>query len=48
MVAQISAGAPIRRDRLIKALNHKEPDRVRIDIGSIGGGITNIGWYPIE
>jgi len=48
MVAQITGGAPIRRDRLIKALNHKEPDRVPIDIGSIGGGITNVAYYNLK
>ena len=48
MVDQRLAGAPIRRDRLIAALNHKEPDRVPIDIGSIGGGITNVAYYNLK
>jgi uroporphyrinogen decarboxylase len=48
MVAQISAGSPVRRDRLIKALNHQEPDRVPIDIGSIGGGITDVAYYGLK
>ena len=42
------AGAAVRRDRLIKTLNHQEPDRVPIDIGSIGGGITDVAYYRLK
>ncbi|MFQ5872604.1 MAG: uroporphyrinogen decarboxylase family protein [Dehalococcoidia bacterium] len=32
------------RERVIKALNHEEPDRVPIDIGSINSGVDSPGY----
>ncbi len=37
-----------RRERFIKALNHQEPDRVPIDLGSQGGGITNVAYNGLK
>ena len=48
MAVQTPSGALSRRDRLVKALNHQEPDRVPIDIGSIGGGITDVAYYGLK
>ena len=48
MAEQKSPGGSIRRDRLEKALNHQESDRVPLDIGSIGGGITEEAYYKLK
>ena len=48
MAFNTPTGTPNRRDRLAKALNHQEPDRVPIDIGSIGGGITDLAYYALK
>jgi uroporphyrinogen decarboxylase len=37
-----------RRERFIKALNHQEPDRVPIDLGSVGGGITDVAYSRVK
>lgn len=47
-MSQSEAGGSIRRDRLVKTLNHREPDRVPLDIGSIGGGITDVAYYGLK
>ncbi len=33
-----------RRERFVKALNHQESDRVPLDLGSMGGGITDVAY----
>ena len=33
------------RERLLTALNHKEPDRVPLDLGGTGGSTLNIDAY---
>ena len=35
------------RDRVIKALNHEEPDRVPVDFGSTFVTTINVGAYPL-
>ena len=37
-----------RRERFIKALNRQEPDRVPIDLGSVGGGITDVAYHRVK
>ena len=37
-----------RRERFLKALNHQEPDRVPIDLGSVGGGITDVAYQRLK
>jgi uroporphyrinogen decarboxylase len=37
-----------RRERFIMCLNHQEPDRVPIDLGSTGGGITDVAYYRLK
>ncbi len=37
-----------RRERYRKALNHQEPDRVPIDLGSTGGGITEVAYQRLK
>lgn len=39
---------PNRRERLERALNHLEPDRVPIDLGSTGGGITEVAYRRLK
>ena len=36
------------RERLITALEHKEPDYVPIDLGSTGGGITDVAYFSLK
>ncbi|HSR11338.1 MAG TPA: hypothetical protein VLS90_07810, partial [Thermodesulfobacteriota bacterium] len=42
------SGLLTRRERLIRALNHQEPDRIPIDMGSVGGGITDIAYARLR
>ena len=37
-----------RRERFLKSLNHQEPDRVPIDLGSVGGGITDVAYSRVK
>ena len=48
MKAKASADSLSRRERFIKALNHQEPDRVPIDLGSAGGGITDVAYNGLK
>jgi uroporphyrinogen decarboxylase len=48
MKAKASAGSLSRRERFIKTLNHQEPDRVPIDLGSAGGGITDVAYNGVR
>ncbi len=48
MVDQMSPDIPVRRNRLVRALNHLEADRVPIDLGSTGGGITDVAYYGLK
>ena len=36
------------RERFLKTLNHEEPDRVPIDLGSVGGGITDVAYSRVK
>jgi uroporphyrinogen decarboxylase len=48
MKAKAPASSLSRRERFIKALNHQEPDRVPIDLGSAGGGITDVAYNGLK
>ena len=48
MKANTSAGSLSRRERFVKTLNHLEPDRVPIDLGSAGGGITDVAYNRLK
>ena len=48
MKAKAPASFLSRRERFIKALNHQEPDRVPIDLGSGGGGITDVAYTRLK
>lgn len=37
-----------RRERFRTALNHQEPDRIPIDLGSAGGGITEVAYFRLK
>ena len=37
-----------RRERFTRALNLEEPDRVPIDLGSVGGGITDVAYSRVK
>ena len=37
-----------RRERFTRALNLEEPDRVPIDLGSVGGGITDVAYNRVK
>jgi uroporphyrinogen decarboxylase len=44
-----AAAKPLsRRERFLKTLNHQEPDRVPIDLGSVGGGITDVAYSRVK
>ena len=36
------------RDRIIKTLNHEQPDRVAMDLWSKGGGMTNGAYLQLK
>ncbi len=36
------------RERFVKTLNHQEPDQVPIDLGSVGGGITDVAYSGVK
>ena len=48
MAARPPANVLARRDRLERALHHQEPDRVPIDLGSTGGGITIVAYNRLK
>ena len=48
MTIQTSTATQSRRDRFVKALNHQEPDRVPLDLGSVGGGITDVAYFRLK
>lgn len=48
MKEKAPAGTPSRRERFIKTLDHQEPDRVPIDLGSVGGGITDVAYNRLK
>jgi uroporphyrinogen decarboxylase len=48
MKANAPTGSLSRRERFITALNHQEPDRVPIDLGSAGGGITDVAYNGLK
>jgi uroporphyrinogen decarboxylase len=44
-----AAAKPLsRRERFLKTLNHQQPDRVPIDLGSVGGGITDVAYSRVK